>query len=167
MQPTPKPPQNIQPATQPPAAAPKTPPAATEKPKGSSKPSVLIVHPDSRTLRLIRESLEGFKDCNFVTTPDAEYGFELALKKNHDLYIFGLNLPVLHGELLYSLISRAYTFSHQGALTAPAVIYIGDAQDASKAAELKQDARVRGVMFRPFKIDRFLNAIGDLIPNKT
>jgi hypothetical protein len=41
------------------------------------------------------------------TCPDAVYGFELALKRDYQLFIFALRLPLIEGPLLYDLICKA------------------------------------------------------------
>ena len=86
------------------------------------KPRVLVVHEDVAALRLVRETFLEFTECEVDTSPNAEYGFELALQRDYALVILNLTLPVIPGELLYDLISKAYTHCHAGARTAPPVV---------------------------------------------
>ena len=72
--------------------------------QSSDKPRVLAVHDDVGTLRLIREALGNFAICDVDTSPTAEYAFELGLQRDYALFLIGLKLPVLHGELLYELL---------------------------------------------------------------
>lgn len=127
------------------------------------KPRVLAVHDDVGTLRLIREALGNFAVCDVDTSPTAEYAFELGLQRDYKLFLFGLKLPVLHGELLYELLSKAYPFCHEGRKIAPAVVYIGDESTVPRLHELKRDARVKDVVLKPLGIARLLEAVGGLI----
>jgi DNA-binding response OmpR family regulator len=132
-----------------------------------TKPRVLAVHEDVGTLRLIRETLLEFTECEIDTSPNAEYAFELALQRSYALLIFNLTLPVLAGELLYGLISKAYTHCHAGARTAPPVVYVLDTHVSGRAAELQRDARVRAVLGKPLTIDRILECGKGILVRKT
>ena len=127
------------------------------------KPRVLAVHDDVGTLRLIRGALGNFAVCDVDTSPTAEYAFELGLQRDYKLFLFGLKLPVLHGELLYELLSKAYPYCHEGRKIAPAVVYIGDESTVPRLHELKRDARVKDVVLKPLGIARLLEAVGGLI----
>ena len=122
-------------------------------------PRVLVAHDDVGTLRLIRESLGQFGECEVDTTPSAEYAYELALQREYVLFMFGLSLPVIHGELLYGLLSKAYPLCHSGARVCPGVVYITDAADAGRAEGLQREARVKGVLVKPLSIDRILTRV--------
>ena len=126
---------------------------------GSEGDRVLVVHHTGPTLRLIREALQGFTDAAVDTTPDALYGFEMALQRPYRLFIFSLSLPVISGELLYELIDKAYRHCHVGARVTPVVIYIVEEGQAMQNQELARDARVRGVLTKPLNIDRLLKAV--------
>ncbi len=127
---------------------------------------VLVVHKDVSVIRLLREALSQFTSAEIVTTPDAQYAFELGLQREYRLFIIQLSLPVLGGELLYDLISKAYRYCGDGNRRVPAVIYLADGQDTMKCEELMRDARVKGVMLKPLNIGRLLGAIGSLLPKK-
>lgn len=120
---------------------------------------MLIAHDEVGTLRLIRETLGQFADCEVDSTPSAEYAYELALQRPYALFIFGLGLPVIAGELLYELLSKAYPYCHSGARTCPGVVYIADSSQASRAEELRREARVKGVLLKPLSIDRILDRV--------
>lgn len=124
---------------------------------------MLAVHDEVGTLRLIREALGNFAVCDVDTSPTAEYAFELGLQRDYKLFLIGLKLPVLHGELLYELLSKAYPYCHEGSKVAPAVIYIGDDSTVARLHELKRDARVKDVLLKPLGIARLLEAVGGLI----
>jgi DNA-binding response OmpR family regulator len=117
---------------------------------------VLVAHEDVGTLRIIRETLGQFGECEVDTSPTAEYAYELALQRDYALFMFGLGLPVLHGELLYQLLAKAYPFSHSGAQVCPGVVYIADKHEAGRAEALQREARVKGVLVKPLAIDRIL-----------
>ena len=128
---------------------------------------VLIVHEDVTVIRLLREALNQFTSTEIVTTPDAQYAFELGLQREYRLFIIQLSLPELGGELLYELISKAYRYCGTGDRRVPAVIFLADEQDTMKCEELMSDARVKGVFLKPLNIGRLLGAIGDLLPKST
>ena len=127
------------------------------------KPRILAVHDDVGTLRLIREALGNFAVCDIDTSPTAEYAYELGLQREYKLFLFGLHLPVLHGELLYDLLGKAYPYCHEGKRVAPPVIYIGDESTVPRLHELKRDARVKDVVLKPLGIARLLESVKGLI----
>ena len=138
---------------------------ANENPApAAAKPRVLVAHEDVGTCRLIRETLGQFGDCEVDTSPTAEYAYEMALQRDYRLFLFGLTMPVINGELLYSLLAKAYPYSHAGARTAPAVIYIADAADAGRVEALQREARVKGVLVKPLAIDLIIAKVKGVIP---
>ncbi len=132
----------------------------------SAERQVLLVHEDVSTMRLVREALESFTICDVDSSPNAVYAFERALQRPYDLFVFSLTLPEVHGELLYELISKAYQYTHTGARTAPAVIYLGEQRHANRAEELQRDARVKGVVLRPIRLERLLEKARRVLPSK-
>jgi CheY-like chemotaxis protein len=120
---------------------------------------VLVVHPSAPTLRLIRETLNQFTTGEVDTTPDAVYGFELALQRRYKLYIFGVTMEVLDGVLLYELISKAHGFCHAEARSAPGVLFLSERSAARRREEFARDARVKGVLGLPLKIERLLEGV--------
>lgn len=136
--------------------------AAEEKDiERSESDRVLVVHHAGPTLRLIREALQGFTKATVDTTPDALYGFEMALKRPYKLFIFSLSLPTIKGELLYELIDKAYRHCHDGVRVTPAVMYIVEEGQMMQSQELMRDARVRGILTKPLNIDRLLKGVGE------
>ena len=127
---------------------------------------VLVVHEDVTIIRLLRDTLNQFTTAEVVTTPDAQYAFELGLQREYKLFIIQLSLPVLNGELLYDLIGKAYRFCGTGERQLPAVIFLADGQDTMKCEELMRDARVKGVLLKPLNIGRLLGAVGNLLRKK-
>jgi len=121
---------------------------------------VLVVHPSAATLRLIRETLTQFTTADVVdTTPDSVYGFELALQRRYQLFIFGVTMADLDGPLLYELISKAHGFCHEGARSAPGVLFLSERSAARRREEFARDARVKGVLGMPLKIERLLEGV--------
>ena len=120
---------------------------------------ILAVHEDVGTLRLLRETLENFTSCKVDTTPNAEYAFELALQRPYNLFIFGLGLPVIKGELLYSLLVKVLVSCHREIKSCPGVIYIADPEHSGIAEALHREARVKGVLGRPLSIERIVSTV--------
>jgi DNA-binding response OmpR family regulator len=137
-----------------------------QAPGTSAKECALVLHEDVAVSRLIREAMERFTIAEVVTTPDAEYAFELALQRDYKLFVFHLNAPVLGGELLYELISKAYRHCGTGYRKLPAVIYLGDSQDSLKYEELLRDARVKGILMKPLSIERLLERAGSVLAKR-
>src|SRR5690606_19759776 len=120
---------------------------------------VLVVHPSAPTLRLIRETLTQFTTAEVETTPDSVYGFELALQRRYQLFIFGVRMDGLEGPLLYELISKAYGFCHEGVRSAPGVLFLSERNATRRSEEFARDARVKGVLGIPLKIERLLEGV--------
>jgi len=118
--------------------------------------NVLVAHGDVTTKSLVREALENFTWCEVDLTPNAEVAFARALQKPYSLFVFGFDLPILDGEVLYEFICKAYRYRGTGHKVAPPIIYLGEAADTKRMEELRRDARVRGVLLRPFRLDRLI-----------
>ena len=116
-------------------------------------------HEDVGTLRLLRETLENLTPCKVDTTPNAQYAFELALQREYQLFMFGLGLPVIEGELLYSLLVKALPFCHSGDRSCPGVVYIADPVHSAQAEVLQREARVKGVLVKPLTVDRIISTV--------
>lgn len=128
-------------------------------PEAATSARVLVVHPSAPTLRLIRETLTQFTTAEVDTTPDPVYGFELALQRRYRLFIFAVSMEVLDGVLLYELLSKAHGFCHQGARSAPGVLYLSERSAARRREEFSRDARVKGLLGLPLKIERLLEGV--------
>ena len=131
----------------------------SEENSAQEHPRVLAVHEDVGTLRLLRETLETFIPCRVDTTPNAEYAFELALQRQYKLFIFGLGLPVIKGELLYGLLVKVLTVSENERNKCPGVIYIGDPEHSGQAENLQREARVKGVLVKPLTVERIVSTV--------
>ena len=129
-------------------------------------PRVLVVHGEPDVSRMLRESLASFRICEIDSTPSPEYAFELALQRKYKLFIFSLNLSPIGGDLLYQLLSTAYTFCHEGERTPPAVIYVGQEKHSSRRQDFERDSRVKGLLIQPVTIDLLLQRVGKTLPER-
>lgn len=118
---------------------------------------ILTSHPDTGTLRLVRDSISNLLDIEIDTSPSPEYAFELSIKRPYSLFIFGINMPNLKGPLLYDMLCLVYSKVHENEPQFPPVIFIGDESDNNKTEELKKDARVKSVLYRPLSIERLIS----------
>ena len=118
---------------------------------------ILASHPDTGTLRLVRDSITNLLDIEIDTSPSPEYAFELSIKRPYSLFIFGINMPNLQGPLLYDMLCLVYSKVHDKEPQFPPVIFIGDESDNNKTDELKKDARVKSVLYRPLSIERLIS----------
>jgi PleD family two-component response regulator len=73
---------------------------------------ILVVDDDVGLMRVMREALTSFLNCEVDSSPTPEYGFELALKKQYDLFIFDFSMPMIDGAMLFFLIGKAYDNSN-------------------------------------------------------
>ena len=119
---------------------------------------VLVVDDDMGVLRIMREALQNFLQCEVDTSPKPEYAFELALKKNYDLMIFDFSMPLIDGTLLFHLISTVYENSSPVRTMPPLLLISGQGGD-ERAQELLREARVRGFLPKPFTINRLLEKV--------
>ena len=124
---------------------------------------VLVVDDDTGVLRIIREALQSFLQCEVDTSPKPEYGFELALKKNYDLMIFDFSMPMIDGTLLFDLISKVYDNARPARIVPPLLLVSGQGAD-ERARELLKEARVRGFLAKPFTINRLLQKVKECLP---
>lgn len=130
-------------------------------PKGPER--VLVAHKISSTTRLIRETLGNFSEARVESTTDALRAFELALQKPYDLFLFAMDMGKLDGPMLYELISTAYSAGHGAKSMAPGVIFIREKEDPKLSDELSRDARVKDILTKPLRIERFLEAVSGSI----
>jgi CheY-like chemotaxis protein len=130
--------------------------------------SVLVVDDDVEILRLVREVLASFATCAVDTTPSPEYAFELSLKKHYDLFVFDFTMPIVDGAVLYGFIRTAY---HLGGLVPermlpPLILMSGHGED-KRARALLHEPGVRGLLPKPFSLDRLLKSIEASLPGVT
>jgi len=119
---------------------------------------VLIVDDDLSVLRLIRDALQNILHWEVDTSPNPEYGFELALKKTYNLMIFDFSMPMIDGALLFELISKVYENSTPPRGMPPLLLISGQGSD-ERARELRREARVTGFLPKPFTINQLLEKV--------
>ena len=122
----------------------------------SAAPRVLLVEESLPFRRVIREALTAFRECEVDDTPSAEHAFEMALQKEYALFIFSLPLPSISGDLLDRLLAKAYPLAHRGSHTAPPVIYLMRPQDQQSFQNIQRDARVKGRLEMPPRLDALI-----------
>ncbi len=127
---------------------------------------LLVVDDDVIILRLVRESLTPLLDCEVDTTPSPEYAFELVLKKPYDLLIFDFSMPGIDGAILYSLISKLYSIKPPHDHKLPPLVLLSGHASEKRAQELLREPGVRGLIPKPFTIDRLLETVSKLIGAK-
>lgn len=127
-------------------------------------PRVLIVEESLPYRRVIREALISFRHCEVDDTPNAESAFEMCLRREYALLLIALPLQPFSGTILDRLLAKAYPYAHPGTHTAPPVIYLLRPTEVSHIYDLQRDARVRGHLTIPPKLDSLLNLTQNLLP---
>jgi DNA-binding response OmpR family regulator len=125
---------------------------------------ILIVDDDVGLMRVMREALTSFLRCEVDTSPKPEYGFELALKKTYDLLMFDFQMPMIDGAMLFFLIGKVYNNSVPPRIVPPLLLVTGKG-DEKRAQELLQEAGVRGLVPKPFAINRLLDKVRECVPD--
>ena len=125
---------------------------------------ILMVDDDVALLRIVREALTTCLRCEVDSSPDPSYGFELALKKNYDLLIFDFAMPMIDGAMLFFLIGKVYNHV-QPARIAPPLLLISGKADELRAQELLKEPGVRGLVAKPFSINRLLDKVKEALPS--
>lgn len=134
--------------------------------------SILVVDDEVDILRFLRETLGAFTTCAVDTSPSSEYAFELALKKPYDLFLFDFSMPVIDGALLHQLIRKTYQLGPWSPPRAlPPLILLSGHGEKPRAQKLLHEPGVRGLLAKPFSIDRLLAKVelclpGVLVPAK-
>jgi CheY-like chemotaxis protein len=129
----------------------------------SSAKKILIVDDDVGLMRVIREALTSFLRCEVDTSPNPEYGFELALTKTYDLLIFDFSMPMIDGAMLFFLIGKAYNHAQPPRVVPPLLLVTGRG-DEERAQELLKEAGVRGLVAKPFVINRLIEKVKECLP---
>ena len=124
---------------------------------------ILIVDDDVALMRVMREALTSFLRCEVDTSPKPEYGFELALKKTYDLMMFDFSMPMIDGAMLFFLIGKVYNNSIPPRIVPPLLLVTGKG-DEKRAQELLQEAGVRGLIPKPFAINRLIEKVKECLP---
>lgn len=124
---------------------------------------ILIVDDEVALLRLMREALIARLRCEVDTSPKPEYGFELALKKRYDLFIFDFQMPMIDGAMLFFLIGKVYDHAEPPRIVPPLLLVSGKA-DEERARELLQEPGVSGLIAKPFAMNRLLEKASGCVP---
>jgi CheY-like chemotaxis protein len=124
---------------------------------------ILMVDDDVALLRVVREALTSCLRCEVDTSPRPEYGFELALKKRYDLFIFDFQMPMIDGAMLFFLIGKVYDNLQPPRIVPPLLLISGKA-DEERAQELLKEPGVRGLVAKPFSINRLLQKAQECVP---
>jgi DNA-binding response OmpR family regulator len=124
---------------------------------------ILMVDDDVALLRIVREALTSCLRCEVDTSPKPEYGFELALKKTYDLMLFDFSMPMIDGAMLFLLIGKVYNHSVPPRIVPPVLLVTGRG-DEKRAQELLREAGVRGLVPKPFAINRLIEKVKECLP---
>jgi len=124
---------------------------------------ILIVDDDVGLMRVMREALISFLVCDVDTSPNPEYGFELALKKTYDLMIFDFSMPMIDGAMLFFLLGKVYGHSQPPRVVPPLLLVTGKGEE-ERARDLLREAGVRGLVAKPFAINRLIDKVKECLP---
>src|SRR5216110_2401652 len=123
----------------------------------------LMVDDDVALLRVVREALVATLKCEVDTSPRPEYGFELALKKRYDLFIFDFQMPMIDGAMLFFLIGKVYDNAQPPRVVPPLLLVSGKA-DERRAQDLLKEPGVRGLIAKPFSVNRLVQKARECVP---
>ena len=130
--------------------------------------SVLIVDDDVEILRFLRETLTALAYCAVDTTPNPQYAFELALRKPYDLFVFDFQMPLVDGAVLYTFIRKVHDLGLVAAARpAPPLLLLSGHGEQRGARDLLREPGVRGLLPKPFTIQRLLAAVEGCLPGST
>ena len=135
--------------------------AAASPPDGR----ILVVDDDVGVLRLVRETLTTFLRCHVDTTPSAEYAFEMALRKRYGLFLFDFAMPVVDGALLYRLLTKVYEVTLNPPRRPPPLLLMSGHGEQTRAQALLREPGVRGLLPKPFTIERLLDRVEAALPS--
>jgi CheY-like chemotaxis protein len=130
--------------------------------KKAAPKRILIVDDEVALLRMMREALETCLLCEVDSSPRPEYGFELALKTNYDLFIFDFQMPMIDGAMLFFLIGKVYQ-NIQPIRDVPPLILVSGKAEEKRAQELLNEPGVAGLVAKPFAINRLLDKIKESV----
>ncbi len=119
---------------------------------------ILVVDDDVGLLRILREALTSLVRCEVDTSPNPEYGFELALRKTYDLLIFDFSMPMIDGAMLFFLIGKVYNHSEPPRIVPPLLLVTGKGEER-RAQELLKEAGMRGLVPKPFAVNRLIERV--------
>src|SRR5213595_720596 len=122
-----------------------------------------MVDDDVALLRVVREALVASLQCEVDTSPKPEYASELALKKTYDLLLFDFQMPMIDGAMLFFLIGKVYNHSVPPRIVPPLLLVTGKG-DEKRAQELLREPGVRGLVPKPFAINRLIEKVKENLP---
>ena len=126
---------------------------------------LLIADDDVGVLRFLRDTLASLAPgCHVDATPSPEHAFELALKRHYDLFIFDLAMPALDGALLYRLIRTVFETADAPIPPVPPLLLLTAQGGTPLAQQLLTEPGVRGLLAKPFTIDRLLRHLEHCLP---
>lgn len=129
-----------------------------------AKPSILVVDDDVEILRFLRETLQSLSRFRVETAPLPEHAFELALRKQYDLFLFDFSMPAMDGSVLYGLVRKVYDLACVPPRPLPPLILMSGNAQQRRARELLHEPGVRGLLPKPFSIDRLLQCVEAALP---
>src|SRR5438309_9713371 len=124
---------------------------------------ILMVDDNVALLRVVREALMASLQCEVDTSPKPEYAFELALKKKYNLFIFDFQMPMIDGAMLFFLIGKVYNNIQPPRIVPPLLLVSGKA-DEEGAQDLLKEPGVRGLVAKPFSMNRLLQKAQECVP---
>jgi CheY-like chemotaxis protein len=124
---------------------------------------ILIVDDEVTLVRVTREALTSMLKCSVDSSPKPEYAFELMLKRDYDLLIFDFSMPMIDGAMLFFLISKVYENARPPRVVPPLILITGKGDEA-RAQELLKEPRVRGLISKPFAINRLVQKVRECVP---
>lgn len=124
---------------------------------------ILIVDDDVGLMKVMREALISILRCEVDTSPNPEYGFELVLKKTYDLLIFDFSMPMIDGAMLFLLIGKVYGHAVPPRVVPPLILVTGKGEEM-RARDLLREAGVRGLVAKPFAINRLVEKVTECLP---
>lgn len=126
--------------------------------------AILAVDDDVGILQFVRESLTSHFLCEVDTTPNPEYGFELALKRDYHLFLFDFLMPVIDGCVLYSLLTKVYLNHRPSPRPVPPLVLMSGYGEHARAQEFLREPGVHGLLSKPFPLDRLLTRVEQTVP---
>ncbi len=124
---------------------------------------LLVVDDDAEILRIVRDTVQSFLGWDVVSTVDSVYGFELALREDFDLYLFDLVMPRMGGDLLYELLGKVQTICKERTQQLPPLLLLSGHGQSDQAQELLSLPGVRGILPKPFEVQRMLDKLEECV----
>ena len=130
---------------------------------GDAPKKILIVDDEVVLLRMMREAFTASLRCEVDTSPRPEYGFELALRKDYDLFVFDFQMPMIDGAMLFFLIGKVYN-NAEPPRNVPPLLLVSGKGDEERARELLKEPGVAGLVAKPFRMNRLLETARRCVP---